>query len=96
MYQNAQSIEMTPYQMAVSLGLDLIQFRALEWVGMNGEGAWVEMVKFYWTRQQYFHSGPFVSSEQAFAFIRSYYCRHPEERASEQGTGASKQQRVQG
>ncbi len=93
MYQNAQSTEdeMTPYQMAVSLGLDLIQFWATEWVGLNGEGKWVEMAKFYWTRRSLFHSGPFVSSEQAFEFIRNYYCRHPEERASEPGTGASKQ-----
>lgn len=92
MYQNAQSTEdeMTPYQMAVSLGLDLIQFWATEWVGMNGQGSWVEMVKFYWTKHQFFHSGPFISSKQAFDFIHSYYCRHPEERASEQGTGASK------
>ena len=98
MYQNAQSNEdeMTPYRMAVSLGLDLIQFWATEWVGLNGEGKWVEMEKFYWVRQQLFHSGPFVSSEQAFAFIRHYYYCHPEERSSEQGTGASTKQRIQG
>lgn len=91
MYQNAQSNEqMTPYQMAVEMGLDLIQFRATEWVGLNGEGAWVETTKLYWVRRQLFHSGPFVSSEQAFEFICQYYGRHPEERASEQGTGASK------
>lgn len=88
MYQSTQT-EITAYQMAITLGLDLIQFRAVEWIGRNGDGTWVEMEKFYWTRHQLFHSGPFVSSEQAFAFIRNYYYCHPEERTGEHGTGAS-------
>lgn len=88
MYQNAQS-DMTAHQMAIDLGLDLIQFRAIEWIGRNGDGTWVEMEKFYWTRCQMFHSGPFVSREQALAFIRNYYFCHPEERANEQGASTS-------